>query len=93
MSSIGCETGEVNVFDSLYSDLDEVTKRKLMRVFGLFKITVHFPNVQELIRTVDCGLFAIAFVTNLAYVFEFQQEKLWPHLKVCFEQKYMSTFP
>ena len=45
---------------------------------------------------VDCGLFAIAFATNLAFsqdVFKFQQEKLQLHLKVCFKQKYMSTFP
>ena len=42
MRTIGCKAGEVNVYDSLYSDLDEVT---IMRVFGLSKITVHFPNV------------------------------------------------
>ena len=96
VSSIGCKAGEVNVYDSLYSDLDEVTKRRLMRVFGLSKITVHFSNVREQIGMVDCGLFAIAFATNLAFshdVFEFQQEKLRPPFKVCFEQKYMSTFP
>ena len=67
VSTIGCKDGEVNVYDSLYSDLDEVTKRKLMRVFGLSKITVHFPNVQKQIGLVDCGLFAIAFATDLAF--------------------------
>ena len=76
-----------------YSDLDEVTKHKLMRMCRLSKITVHFPNVQEQIGMVDYGLFTIAFSTNLAFsqdVFEFQ---LQPHLKVFFEQMYMSTFP
>ena len=40
MSTIGCKTGEVNIYDSLYSDLDEVTKCKVQRVFGSTGITV-----------------------------------------------------
>ena len=47
MSSIGCKTGKVNVYDLLYSDLDEVTKRKVERVFGSTSINVHFTNVQK----------------------------------------------
>ena len=31
----------------IYSDLDEVTKRKLMRVFGLSKITVHLEMYKS----------------------------------------------
>jgi len=75
VSSIGCKVGEVNVCDSLYSDLDELTKRKLMRVFGLSKITVHCPNVHEQVGVINCDFFAIAFAINLAfgrYVLEFQ---------------------
>ena len=46
MSSVGCKTGEINVYDSLYSDLDEVTKCKVQRVFGSSTgITFNFPNV------------------------------------------------
>ena len=44
----------------------------------------------------DCGLFAVAFATSLAFgqdVFEFQQDKLRSHLKVCFEEKYIRMFP
>ena len=53
MSSIGCTPGEINVYDSLYSDLDETTEYKVKRVFGLPEIAVHFPNVQEqTLRTV-----------------------------------------
>ena len=48
MSSVGCKTGEINVYDSLYSDLDEVTKCKVQRVLGSFTgITFNFPNVQR----------------------------------------------
>ena len=97
MSSVGCKTGEINVYDSLYSDLDEVTKCKVQRVFGSSTgITFNFPNVQRQVELTDYGLFAVAFATSLAFgqdVFEFQQDKLRSHLKVCFEEKYMRMFP
>ena len=96
ISSVGCKAGEVAVYDSLYSDLDEVTRHNLQRVFGLSNVTVHFPNVQKQEGVVDCGLFAIAFATSLAFgqdKFKFLQEKLRSHLADCFEHKYMVTFP
>ena len=67
MSSIGCKTGEVNVYDLLYLDLDEMTKRKVERAFGSTSINVHFANVQKQEGLVDCGPFAIAFATSLAF--------------------------
>jgi len=67
VSSVGCKAGEVDVYDSLYSDLDEVTSHKLERVFGLSNVIVHFPNVQKQIGVVDCDLFAIVFATSLAF--------------------------
>ena len=96
VSSIGCKTGEVNVYDSLYSDLDEVTKCKTESVFGSASINVHFANVQKQEGLVDCGPFAIAFATSLAFgkeICEFQQDKLRSHLKICFERKFIETFP
>lgn len=97
MSSIGCKTGEVNVYDSLYTDLDEVTKCKVETVFGSStSITINFPKVQKQVGLTDCGPFATAFATSLAFgqeIFEFQQDKLRSHLNVCFEQKYIETFP
>ena len=97
VSSVGCKTGEINVYDSLYSDLDEVTKCKEQRVFGSSTgITFNFPNVQRQVELTDCGLFTVAFATSLAFgqdVFEFQQDKLRSHLKVCFEEKYIRMFP
>lgn len=97
LSTIGCKTGEVNIYDSLYSDMEEVTKCKVQRVFGSTGITmINFPNVQKQVGLKDCGSFAIAFATSLAFgqeIFEFQQDKLLSHLKICFEQKYMEIFP
>ena len=66
MSSVGCKAGEINVYDSLYSDLDEVTKCKVQRVLGSSTgITFNFPNVQRQVGLTDCGLFAVAFATSL----------------------------
>ena len=79
VSSIGCKPGELKVYNLLYLDIDETTKCKLERVFGFSKITVHFPSVQQQTGVVDCGPFAVAFATSLAFgqdVFEFQQQGL-----------------
>ena len=69
-------------------NLDQVTKHKVERVFGSTSINVHFANVQKQEGIVDCGPFAIAFATSLAFgkeICEFQQDKLRSHLKICFE--------
>ena len=96
INSIGCLAGEVNVYDSLYTDIDEATKHKIEKVFGS-SIICNLPDVQKQVGSTDCGLFAIAFATNLAFgkrsVFTFQQDYLRPHLKVCFEEKYINVFP
>ena len=66
VSSVGCKAGEINVYDSLYSDQDEVTKCKVQRVLGSSTgITFNFPNVQRQVGLTDCGLFAVAFATSL----------------------------
>ena len=70
---------------------------KVQRVFGSSTgITLNFPNVQKQVGLTNCGLFAIAFATSLAFgqeIYEFQQDQLRSHLKVCFEQKYIGIFP
>lgn len=96
VSSIGCQPGEVDIYDSLYRDIDDATRRKIEKVFGS-SITFHLPDVQKQVGFTDCGLFAIAFATNLAFgktsKFEFQQDSLRPHLKACFEEKCIHIFP
>ena len=93
MGSIGCQPGEVDIYDSLYQDIGDATRRRIKKVFGS-SITFNLPDVQGFL---DCELFAIAFATNLAFgkasKFEFQQGSLRSHLKACFEEKCIHSFP
>ena len=66
VSSIGCQPGEVDIYDSLYRDIDDATIRRIEKVFGS-SITFNLPDVQKQVGFTDCGLFAIAFATNLAF--------------------------
>ena len=96
VSSIGCQPGKVDIYDSLYQDIDNATRCKIEKVFGS-SITFNLPDVQKQVGFTDCGLFAIAFATNLAFgkisKFEFKQGSLRPHLKACFEEKCIHAFP
>ena len=96
VSSIGCQPGEVDIYDSLYRDIDDATRRRIEKVFGS-SITFNLPDVQKQVGFADCGLFAIAFATNLAFgkisKFEFAQSSLRPHLKACCEEKCIHIFP
>ena len=61
--TIGCQPGEVYVYDSLYKDADNGTKHKVEKVFGS-PIKFNLPDVQEQEGVKDCGLFAITFATS-----------------------------
>ena len=52
---------------------------------GMDEITVSIMNVQKQVRTADCGLFALAFVTVAVHGYSptelyFDQGKMRPHL-------------
>ena len=95
VSTIGCQPGEIKVYDSLYDDVDVTTKNKLEKTFAsnLRYIT---PRLQKQKGTIDCGLFAVAFATNLAYgrnTFKFDQSQMHHHLIACFEASKITVFP
>ena len=54
------------VYDSLYRDVDDGTQRKVEKVFGS-PVKFNLPDVQKQEGVTDCGLFAIAFATSLAF--------------------------
>ena len=96
MSTIGCQPGEINVYDSLYTDVDENTKCKIEKALGS-SINFSMATVQRQVGVTDCGVYAVTFVTNLAFGiesgFRFQQDSLRPHLQICFEQRCICPFP
>ena len=70
VTTIGCEEGIVKAFDSLYCALDDPSTTIVLNMFQDKmdkppKIKVIRPQKQ--IGAKDCGVFAIAFATSLAF--------------------------
>ena len=53
-SNIDCTTGEVNLYDSLYTVVSTTTQMLLKKVFGNCNITLPQCPKQVAIMTVDC---------------------------------------
>ena len=100
-STIGCHEGEVCVYDSLYTSVDDITKKSISDVFSLSTVNYTIPPIQKQEGSTDCGLFAIAIATYLAVgqdphtlpLHHFVQKNLRPHLVSCLEQEHLIEFP
>lgn len=62
-SSIGCSGGVINVYDSMYEEIDPITQEVAHNIFG--NVTFNSVCVQKQKGGTDCGLFAIAFSTAI----------------------------
>ena len=95
-SRVGCTKGTVNIYDSLYTSLDEPTK---LLVSAMFQSNIQYIQpLQKQIGVTDCGLFAIAVITAIAYgtdpsQLQFKQEEMRKHLLTCFNNEYLTPFP
>ena len=94
-SNIGCTTGEVNLYDSIYNEISNATQMLLKKVFGNAKVTL--PKCSKQIGNHNCGLFAIAFGTALAHGIPLSevtlnQHTMRHHLIKCFDQLEMTPF-
>jgi hypothetical protein len=68
ISTIGCQQGVVNVYDSIPScSVPLRTKEQIAAIIctQAKKIILEFPAVQSQRGSSDCGLFALAFATSL----------------------------
>ena len=99
VSSIGCQKGHVNLYDSLYHDIisDEVTEQTKSLLGDEFEKLVVIP-VQQQNNGCDCGVFAIAYATCLVYkkdllTAEFDIQKMRLHLLHCLKSGQMKLFP
>ena len=64
-STIGC-VSKVQVFNSIYSDIDKHTRELLLKLFGA-DMEIEMQNTPKQQGIKDCGVFAIAICTFLAY--------------------------
>ena len=90
---------EIFVYDSLQSkrQLPNDTKQVLQNLYGDVKNFIT-TDVTQQTGVVDCGLFAIAFVTAISHGlepedFHFNQQLLQKHLLTCIENEQMTHFP
>ncbi len=101
ISTIGCSTGEVNVYDSLTScDLSSRVKQQIASIcFSReHNITLNFRSVQQQQGGSDCGLYSLAFALSLCAgknpsAVNYIQHRLRTHLVECLEQKNIVPFP
>ena len=100
ISTVDCLQGDVRLYDPLYSSLSNDTETIVAQLLRTEKssVSVHIMNVSKQAGSQDCGLFAIAFMTSLAYgnnpIREvYRQDEMRAHLLTCFEKQVMQCFP
>ena len=96
-STLGSSTSDIQIFDSLYSSVDKETQSIILNLFernGQPKLTMSKISKQEGVN--DCGVFAIAAATALAFgsaPVQLHQSGMRQHLLKCFEDGSMTPFP
>ena len=90
----------VRVFDSLYNSTDISAQMQIASLLcspePVIELDIKQTQFQE--GSSDCGLFSIAFATDLAYgnnpaVYRYKQELLRSHLEMCISSNKLLPFP
>ena len=69
-SNIGCDSGTVKVYDSIYTHVDEKSKVVIRNLFHLQSNTsdcIEIVPTKKQSGVRDCGLYAIAVATALLF--------------------------
>lgn len=88
----------VKVYDSVYASLDQTSAATVKTLFNCNLCNISMVPVQKQLGGSDCGLFAIANATAIAFGRDpskevYQQSLMRNHAITCFEQKKMELFP
>lgn len=99
-STLNCHKSDISVYDSLNSSVDLETQAILAKLLRTPKdiFTIQIAKVNKQSGTNDCGAFAAAYCTSLAFGQDpssvvYSQEHLRHHLLTCLENQKMSIFP
>ena len=99
VSTKWCQAGQVNVYDTAFDKLDSESRRIVKAMFSLKSANnIHMVPVQKQQGVTDCGAFAIAMMTSIAFnedpsEVHYQQDNLRQHLLQCFVDQKMTPFP
>lgn len=96
-STVNSLPWQVDVYDTLFKRLDETTTSIVRHLFGE-ELEINMVPVQKQVGGSDCGPFAIAIATSLAFDVppenrRFNQQSMRHHIIDCFEKKCMVIFP
>ena len=100
LSTISCTPGVVKVYDSLYRKHNNVVIEHACRMIlhAGPEVTFLYEKVQKQLGSSDCGLFALAFATDLCHGLDptkqsYNQEMMRRHFVDCLEKGEMTPFP
>ncbi len=100
VSSVACDHGEIKVYDSSFTSLDRATERLIHKEFQSpgVKTVINIVLFQKQKGVKDCGLFAIACATSIAFGIDpvkqkLKQDSLRSHFLKCIQEKKLSPFP
>ena len=90
---------QVNVYDSSFGSWDQASYKALQTQFRCSTCNIKFmEGVQKQTEVTDCGLFAIANATTIAFKGDpshtsYDKSRMHQHLLNCFITKTMKPFP
>ena len=100
LSTVGCQAGEVKVYDSLHARLSARARKQACSMLNTTEamLTLKMQKVQIQSGGADCGVFAIAFAMSLCQgkdpcSMSWEQPIMRQHLTKCLSNQYMTPFP
>ena len=100
VSTVGCETGAVHVYDSLCKTISKETVRLIASLVysPCSELRVTMMDVEKQSNGSDCGVLAIAYAFDLCSglnpcTVRFDHSKIRSHLATCLENCQVSCFP
>lgn len=99
LSTISCRPETINVYDKLFQRVSPIAIRHSCRLLMHTGGSILFTNekIQKQINSSDCGLFALAFATDLCHGIDpvtqsYYQEKMHTHYVDCLNSLEMVPF-
>ena len=99
LSTFNCDATVITVYDSKYTTVSESTQSILAKLVYTDRpfFSINMASVSNQSGSSDCGLFAIANVTHIAYDLDpslcvFNQGQMRKHLIQCFEKEELKPF-
>ena len=96
-ANIGSDDNTVQVYDSVYTLVEENTREVILNLFHLSdNPVIEIAKMHKQRGAKECRLFAIAVATNILSgisTLEFQEQQMRSHLLSCYQNNMITQFP